>query len=149
MCKGISCVGRDKPSSLNRQRRAGGNGGRQSRVKNYSEERSVATAFTTPLSQTAPWPHSGGKRWAANGAPQTSISHLFLTGHQMWRAEAGEGYMEGTIFAAAAVITSVPLLKRLSPLPVTKIATRKHTQWSREEGKQELPYKLQIHKSDS
>lgn len=34
----------------------------------------------------------------------------------MWRAEAGEGYMEGPTFVEAAVITSAALLKLLSPL---------------------------------
>lgn len=47
--------------------------------------------------------------------PRHPLACLFLTAHQMWRAAAGEGYMEGTIFAAAAVITSVALLRRLSP----------------------------------
>lgn len=90
----------------------------------------MATAFKTPLSQNAPWPQAGGNEMSSdyNGTPQTSISCLFLTGHQMWTAEAGEGYMEGTTFVAAAVITSVALLERLSPLPITKIVTRKHTQ---------------------
>lgn len=37
---------------------------------------------------------------------ERAISRLFLTSHQMCRAEAGEGYMEGTTFVAAAVITS-------------------------------------------
>lgn len=38
---------------------------------------------------------------AYNGTPQTSISRLFLTGHQMRGAEAGEGYMEGDYFCGS------------------------------------------------
>lgn len=118
-------------SSLKRQGENGKNGVSRrapEQGKNYSCKRSVATAF---LQHLCPKMHlgliAGGMRWAANGVPQTSISPVFLKGHQMWRAEAGEGYIEGTIFAAAAVITSVALHKLLSPLPVTKTVTRKHT----------------------
>lgn len=57
-------------------------------VNNYSGKRSVATAFTIPLSQNAAQPQSERARGAANSAPRRSISRLFLTGHQMRQVKA-------------------------------------------------------------
>lgn len=66
----------------------------------------------------------------------------------MWRTEAGEGYIEGTIFAAAAVITSVAPLKLLSPIPAAKTVTQKHTMKQREEKNRISHILLQTHKTD-
>ena len=67
----------------------------------------------------------------SNGPQERSISRLFLTGHQMCKAETGEGHTEGTTFVAAAVITSKMqlCLTGLSPFAnYSKIAThKKHT----------------------
>lgn len=118
-------------------------GGHKRGVKKYCGKRSVPRAFTTPLSQM----HLGlilGQRHVETFAlPRTSTA-ISLTGHQMWRPEVGGGYIEGSTFGAAVVITSVALLKRSSPLPVTKVLTQEHTQWSREREKQQLPFKLRL-----
>lgn len=89
----------------------------------------MAAALTTPQSQNAHWSQTEGMRGAINGTLQRSISHLFLASPQMWRDEAGEGYIEGTAFVTAAVITSKMLLcsNFSSPLSSTKIQTPKHT----------------------
>ncbi len=79
--------------------------------------------------------------------PRHPLAVSFLKATICGGAEAGEGYIEGTIFAAAAVITSVALLKLLSPFPVTKTVTPQ-THNEAEEDRQEPSCVLQIHKTD-